>query len=451
MLKKTDTDMTQGSIIKQLLSFALPMVVGLLFQVLYNTVDTLVVGKFVSKQALAAVGCNSSIINTIVGAFAGLATGASVVISQAYGARDDERLSKAVHTTMTLTFILSAIGTVLGLVLARPLLNLTNTPEDVMDDAMTYLLIYFAGVTGALVYNMGSGILRAVGDSRRPVIFLIVSAITNIVLDLAFVLLFKMGVDGVALATIIAEFVSAVLVVLTLMRSDAAYGLKLKKLSIDKSIIKRTLELGLPSSIQTAVTSFSNVFVQAYINNLGTDAMAGWSAYNKLDSFLTVPLTAISMASTTFAGQCWGAKLKKRCREGTNKALLLALAITAFLSVFIVIFAKQMLMIFTNKEDEKVIEYGTYFIRWITPFYCCICFNQIYSGTLRGIGNAIMPTVIMLSSFVVFRQIYLYVFVKVLSCGQLVITLAYPIGWILCSTLLTICYRRSELYKGEIQ
>ena len=448
-LGKKDTDMTQGNIIKQLLSFAVPMLIGLLFQVLYNTVDTMVVGKFVSKQALAAVGCNSSIINTIVGVFSGLATGASVVISQAYGAKDAERLSRAVHTTCLLTLYLCVVGTAAGLLAARPLLKITNTAEDVMEDAMTYLLIYFAGLTGVLVYNMGSGILRAVGDSTSPVIFLIVSALTNIVLDLAFVLLFHMGVAGVAWATVISQLLSSVLVVNTLMKADVSYRLYPKKLKIHGDVLKDTMRLGLPSAIQSGVTAFSNVFVQAYINSFGSDGMAGWSAYNKLDSFLTVPVMAIAMASTTFVGQCWGAKMKERARKGSNQALLMSFAVTVVFAIVYVVLARPLVLMFANAEDAEVVEYGTYFIRWITPFYPLICFNQIYSGSLRGIGNAIAPTVIMLSSFVVFRQIYLFVFSKLLGGGQLVITLAYPIGWVLCSVLISICYFRSKLYRDE--
>jgi len=450
-LGKKDTDMTQGSIVKQLLGFAVPMMIGLLFQVLYNTVDTMVVGKFVSKTALAAVGCNSSIINTVVGVFAGLATGASVVISQAYGAKDWDKLSRAVHTTMLLTFILSVVGTAAGLLLARPLLNITNTAPEVMDEAMTYLRIYFAGVMGVLVYNMGSGILRAMGDSTSPVIFLIVSALINIVLDLVFVLVFKMGVDGVAWATVISQLISSVLVVRTLMMADERYRLDFKKLKISKDVFVSTMKLGLPSAIQSGVTSFSNVFVQAYINSFGADGMAGWGAYNKLDSFITVPILAIGMASTTFVGQCWGAKMPERARKGSNKALFISIIITMAFSALYVVLARPLVLLFTSEEETAVLEYGTYFLRWITPFYALICFNQIYSGSLRGIGNAIAPTVIMLSSFVAFRQVYLFVFAKLLNGGRLVITLAYPMGWILCSVLITICYLRSPLCRSKEQ
>ena len=446
---KTDTDMTQGNIWLQILRFSVPMALGLLFQQLYSTVDALVVGKFVSKQALAAVGCNSPIINTIVGAFAGLATGASVIISQAFGAHDDERLSRAVHTTMGVTFVLCALGTAIGLAAARPLLSLTNTDPEVMEDALLYLRIYFAGVSGLLVYNMGTGILRAVGDSTRPVYFLVISAVINTALDLVFVLVLKRGVDGVAYATIISQLISAVLVMTVLMKTDRPYRFTLSGLRMHRDIMKRILALGLPTSVQSAVTSFSNVFVQAYINSLRTNGMAGWTTYNRLDAFLVVPVQAIAMASTTFVGQCWGAGMKDRAREGVNRALTLSVSFTVFLSAAVMIFSRPLLGLFVKAEDAEVLEYGRFFVLVISPFYFTICFNQIYAGALRGIGNTAAPTAIMLSSFVVFRQIFLFVFTRLFPENRLVIALAYPMGWVLCSTLLVIFYRKSKLFRQD--
>ena len=445
MRVRTDTDMTQGNILAQLLKFSVPMLLGLLFQQLYATVDAWVVGQFVSKEALAAIGCNSSIINTVVGTFAGLATGASVVISQAYGAKDDARLSRAVHTTMMVTIMLCALGTFLGLIFAKPLLEITNTDPTVQDDALLYLKIYFYGVSGLLIYNMGTGILRAVGDSTRPVVFLIVSAIINTGLDLLFVLGFGMKVDGVAYATIISEAVSADMVLWVLIRSDRAYRLRISKLAIHKDVFSRILALGLPTSIQTALTSFSNVFVQAYINSLLADGMAGWTAYNRLDAFLAVPVQAIAMASTTFVGQCWGAGLKQRAREGVNKALILSLGVTAFLAGLLMLLNRPLLSIFIQKKDTGVMDFGRFFVLVISPFYVTICFNQIYAGALRGIGRATAPTIIMLSGFVVFRQIYLFTFTRLFPLSRLVIALAYPLGWVVCSSILFIYYYHSEL------
>ena len=448
MARKTDTDMTRGVIWKLLVQFSVPMMIGLLFQQLYNTVDAMVVGRFCSTEALAAVSCNGNIINVLVGTFAGLATGASVVISQAYGSHDDERLSKAVHTTAAITLILCVAGTVIGILTANPLLALTKPDPAVVEDAQLYLKIYFAGLTGLLIYNVGSGVLRAVGDSTRPVYFLIVSAVTNTILDIVFVVWFDMGVAGVAWATVIAELVSALLVIYVLVRAKAAYGIRVSKIRIDRPLFKQILALGLPSAIQTGITSFSNVFVQSYINSFNAAGMAAWGIYNKLDAFVCLPMQALSMASSTFVGQNWGAGLIKRAKEGVSSAVKLSLIITASLAVIAILFKTPLLRIFS--DDADVLDYGRYFINIITPFYVIILFNNIYSGALRGIGDAKTPTVIMLLSFVAFRQLYLFTFCKLLGFegNRLVISLAYPVGWIMCSTLINIYYRKSALCKN---
>ena len=443
-MARTDSDMTQGSIWRHLVQFSVPMAVGLLFQQLYNTVDTVVVGQFVGQQAQAAVGSTGPIINTVVGFCAGLATGASVVISQRYGAHDREGLSKAVHTTIAVTFIVSLIATLVGQLIIDPMLRFMQTPEDVMPESHTYLSIYFAGISGILFYNMGSGILKAVGDSRRPLIFLIFSALLNTGLDLLFVLAFKMGVEGVAYATILSQIISALLILITLMREERGYGLRWRELRIDRESLRNILKIGMPSSIQSAITAFSNVFVQSYINYFGSACMAGYGIYNKVDSFALIPVQAISMSSTTFVGQNWGAKQKKRAREGVRTATLMSLAATVTLGVLVYALARPLLFIFSPEED--VVVFGERFIRIVTPFYITICFNQIYAGALRGVGDATMPTVIMVASFVVFRQIYLAV-TKALGAGFLAVALAYPMGWIMCSTLLIIRYAHSALVK----
>ena len=326
--RRLDSDMTQGSIWRQLIEFAIPMIFGLIFQQLYNTVDTIVVGQFVGKEALAAVGTTSSIINTLVGFAAGLSTGASVVISQCYGSHDHKGLHNAVHTSICVTFLLSVAFTAVGVLGADTLLRLQSTPEDVFPEAHTYLTIYFSGLLGLLTYNMGSGILRAVGDSRRPLYFLIFSAVINTILDLVFVVLLGMGVEGVAYATIIAQFLSAALTLWVLTRDRAPYGIHWGHLSIDFPTLRRIISIGLPSGIQQAITSFSNVFVQGYINFFGSACMAGWSSYNKLDAFILIPMQAIAMASTTFVGQNFGARQIERARKGVRDAQILSISIT---------------------------------------------------------------------------------------------------------------------------
>ena len=382
----------------------------------------------------------------MVGFCAGLATGASVVISQRYGAHDNEGLSRAVHTTIAVTFIMSLISTAAGLLIIDPMLRFMQTPQDVWDEARLYLVIYFSGISGILFYNMGSGILRAVGDSRRPLLFLIFSALLNTVLDLVFVLVFKMKVDGVAWATVISQLISAGLNLLALSKEHSAYGIRWRQLKIDPASLKTILRIGLPSSIQSAITAFSNVFVQSYINAFGSACMAGYSIYNKLDAFVLVPVQAIAMSSTTMVGQNWGAGKKDRAKESVRCAVLISLLSTAALAVVAFVASRQLLGLFSPEED--VVDFGVRFIRIVTPFYLTICFNQIYAGALRGIGDATAPTVIMLCSFVVFRQIYLFV-TKLLGFGFVSVALAYPMGWIMCSTLLAIRYRRSLLFRPD--
>lgn len=445
-MRRTDADMTQGTIWKQFIAFSVPMAIGLLFQQLYNTVDTLVVGQFVGKEALAAVGSTGSILNMMVGLCAGLSTGASVVISQSYGAHDYKRLHDAVHTTITVTFLMCLAATVIGLIIIDPMLRMMDTPEDVLPESKLYLTIYFAGVSGLLLYNMGSGILRAVGDSRRPLYFLIFSALLNTAFDLLFVIVFKLGVAGVAAATVLAQVFSAILVLATLTRDDSAYGIRWKDLGIRKAELSQILSIGLPSGVQQAITAFSNVFVQSYINAFGSACMAGYSSYNKLDAFILIPVQAIALASTTFVGQNWGANKPERARQGVRQALTISLIATVSLTAGMVLMSRPLLRLFS--PDAEVIDYGVRFINLVTPFYFTICFNQIFGGALRGIGNAKAPMIIMLSSFVVFRQIYLFI-TKLLGAGFVAVALAYPMGWIVCSSLLTICYLHSDLYRRK--
>lgn len=438
--------MTEGVIWKQLISFALPLAIGLLFQQLYNTVDTIVVGNFVGKQALAAVGSTGSIINMLVGVCAGLSTGASVVISQTYGSRDYKKLQAAVQTTVVITGILCVLATVAGIFIVDPMLRFMDTPDDVLPQAAEYLTIYFAGVSGLLIYNMGSAVLRAVGDSRRPLYFLCFSAVINVIFDLLFVIKYGLGIRGVAYATIMSQFLSALLVVFVLTRSDAPYAICWKGIRIDKEILSQILKVGLPSAVQQGITAFSNVFVQSYINFFGSSCMAGWSAYNKLDIYVLIPVQSIALASTTFVGQNYGSGNLPRARDGVKKALMMSLVVTAALICVLIACNRYLLILFTPEAD--VIEYGSVFIRLISPFYLTVCFNQIYAGALRGIGNARVPMAVMIFSFVIFRQIYLYTS-KMLGGGFVAVALGYPMGWVVCSLLMIICYRRSALIRTE--
>ena len=441
LLKRKDTNMTEGSITRHLITFAVPLLIGNIFQQLYNTVDSIVVGRFVGKEALAAVGSTTPIINTLIGFFLGLATGASVIISQYYGARDEKNVHDAVHTTVVMTFILSAVFTLVGVLMVPYMLRLMSAPDDVFDGAALYLRIYFSGVTGLLVYNMGAGILRAVGDSRRPLYFLVFSALVNTVLDLVFVINLGWGIAGVAIATVIAQCLSAVLVLIVLTRSNGAYHIIWNHMKMNGVMLRRIWRIGLPSALQQAITAFSNVFVQSYINKFGSACIAGWASYNKIDQFALLPIQSLALSTTTFVGQNLGANNIKRAKTGANRALIIAFIITVIIITPMVIFSKQMIAMFSL--DPEVLKYGALFVRLISPFYLfCVVF-QVYAGALRGAGDTKAPMIFMLSSFVLFRQVYLFVISRLVD-NVVPIALGYPAGWCLCFIAMLIYYKRGK-------
>ena len=442
-----DVDMTQGSITKHLITFALPLLAGNIFQQMYNMVDTWVVGRYVSNEAYAAVGTVGPIVNLLIGFFMGLSSGAGVVISQYYGAKRHEDVSRTVHTAISMTLILGVLFTCIGITMAPFMLRLMKTPANVMPQSTAYLQTYFSGIMGLMLYNIGSGILRAVGDSKRPFYFLVVCAVMNTILDLVFVLALGMGVQGVALATILAQATSAVLVMITLIRTEECIKLLPKKLRIHFDMLKKIFRVGIPAAIQMAITSFSNIFVQSYINFFGDNCMSGWTTYAKVDQLLFLPMQSISLASTTFVGQNLGCNQVDRAKKGVNQALLLAVSSTVVLMIPVMIFAPSIVAFFNSKAE--VVEYGAMLLRWITPFYVLCSFNQIYSGALRGSGNSKAPMIIMLSSFVAFRQVYLFIMSRVWN-EILPIAMSYPAGWLLCSTLTLIYYRRVSLSKNRI-
>ncbi len=438
--KKETVNMTQGSIFYLLIMFALPILMGQLFQQLYNTFDTWCVGNFVGKNSFSAVGTVSSIINMLIGFASGFSTGAGVVISQYFGSGDEEKISRAVHTFVVFMTILSIIMTAVGLLMVPVFIRMVGSPEEVAVEQEIYLSIYFSGLVGLMFYNMGSSIFRAVGNSRLPFIFLVISALLNIVLDLVFVICFNMGTAGVAWATIISQGVSAVLVVIALFRTKSPVRISFRKFCFDMKILSRIILIGLPSAVQMAVTSFSNVFVQSYINYFGTDVMGGWTAYSKVDQLLFLPMQSLGLGAMTFVGQNTGAGNINRAQKGANYALFLGLISTAILLVPIVIFAPGVVEFFISAEETEVIRYGTMFLRCLSPFYLLCTFNQVYGSSLRGAGKSQVPMVIMLFSFVFSRQIYLYVMKNYISNTVLAIAMGYPFGWLLCSTLISISF-----------
>ena len=437
-----DVDMTTGNITRHIITFALPLLAGNIFQQLYNMVDTWVVGRFVSNEAYAAVGTIGPVINMLIGFFMGLSSGAGVVISQYYGAQRKDDVQRTVHTAMIMTLILGVLFTGIGLAMTPFMLQLMKTPEEVLPESTAYLHIYFSGIMGLMVYNMGAGILRAVGDSRRPFYYLVVCAVMNTVLDLLFVIKYGMGVRGVALATILSQSTSAVLVAITLLCTNSCVRLRPRSLRIHWDLLKKIFRVGIPAAIQMAITSFSNIFVQSYINYFGPDCMSGWTTYAKVDQLLFLPMQSIALASTTFVGQNLGKNQVDRAKTGIKKALAIAMCSTLLLMGPVLYFAPEIVAFFNDKTE--VVEYGAMLLRWLSPFYVLCCFNQVYSGALRGAGNSKAPMIIMLSSFVLFRQIYLFCMSQV--CNEVIpIAMSYPAGWLLCSVLTAVYFHRAKL------
>lgn len=446
--KKRDIDMTEGNIVRHIIAFSIPLLLGNLFQQLYNTVDAWVLGNFTTNEAYSAVGSIGPIINVLIGIFLGLSSGAGVVVSQFYGAKQYDKVHKAVHTSITLTIILAVLFTVVGTLMTPMMLTLMKMPEEVIPEAKTYLTIYFAGVTGLMLYNMGSGILRAIGDSKRPFYFLVVAALLNIVLDLVFVLVFHMGVAGVAYATIISQGISAVLVMITLIRSDSCVKFSFREMGISAEQIRLIMKVGIPAALQMAVTSFSNVFVQSYINHFGQDIMSGWTTYSKLDQFMFLPMQSIALAASTFMGQNLGIGNVSRAKKGVRISSVISLICTAVIMIPLVLFAPAFSEFFNGKPE--VIEASTMLLRWMSPFYLICCFNQVYSAALRGAGNSKIPMAIMIGSFVVFRQIYLFIMANFI-CNEIIpIAMGYPAGWAVCSLATLIYYKKTDLTRTKL-
>lgn len=420
--------MTEGFIPKLILLYSLPLMIGNVFQMLYNTVDSIVVGNYVGTQALAAVGSTTMIVNMAVFFFNGFSVGASVVIGRYFGAKDTKSLHAAVETTMAATFGLCLIITLLGVSGVKPLLRFMDTPQDVLEDAALYLRIYFYGISGLLFYNIGSGILRAVGDTTRPLYFLILTSILNIALDLLFVVIFHWGIAGVAYATIISQFVSAGLILWLLSASQDVYQVTWKDLHIDWEIFRQIFSVGIPTAIQSVITQFSNVFVQSYVNAFGSAYMAGWGCYNKLEQFIFLPIQSMSVAATTFVTQNLGAKKPRRADKGAFIIISLCFTVTALITIPLIYFAGNVVSLFSS--DVTVISYGILFIQTNSLFALVNCINQVLAGVLRGTGDSKGPMVIMLLNFVAVRQIYLFVVTHFVSNTPSLVAFSYPVGWI---------------------
>ena len=445
-MQQANTDMIKGSIFKSILWFSIPLLIGNFFQQLYNTVDSYVVGKFVDTNALAAVGASTPVINMLVGFFMGLSAGAGVVISQYFGGRRKEDMSKAVHSSIALTALLSVVFTVAGMLFTKPLLRAIGVPEEVLPHSSLYLTIYFAGMTFSLFYNMGSGILRAVGDSRHPLIYLAVASLVNIALDFLFVCGFHMGIAGVAIATIIAQAVSSAMVMYKLMHTQEDYKLELRKIHFHKKMVKKIIAFGFPAALQQSITSFSNVIVQSYINRFGATAMAGYSAAIRIDGFLQLPLQSFNMAITTFVGQNIGAKQYRRVKKGIWAAWVMSSLVILVGSVGMYFFAPYLIGVFT--DDVQVIANGSGMLRIFSYAYIVLPVVQILNGALRGAGLSKIPMYYMLGCFVVLRQIYLMIAVP-LTNNLFVVMTGWPVTWVICAIGMLAYYLKADWLPEE--
>ncbi len=430
---------TEGVIWKQLLLFFFPILFGTFFQQLYNTVDAIIVGRFVGKEGLAAVGGSAAmIINLLVGFFVGLSSGATVIISQFYGARHQAKVSQAVHTAIAFSIAGGLVIMAIGLASAPAALRAMGTPQETMDDSILYLRIYFMGLIGNLLYNMGAGILRAIGDSKRPLYFLIAGCLTNIVLDIVLVLFCKMGVAGAAWATIISQLVSAVLVIITLLKTDDMYRLSFPDLRMNPNMLLRIIQIGLPAGLQSVMYSASNIIIQSSVNSLGTDIVAAWTAYGKIDIIYWTIINAFGISITTFVGQNFGAGKLDRVYKGVRVCLGISAGATIFLSAVLYNFGQYIYLLFTT--DAGVIEKGVEILHFLVPTlitYVCI---EILSGALRGIGDCWIPMIMTALGVCLLRVVWIVAAVPIYPDIK-TICFSYPLTWTVTSVLFLIYYR----------
>lgn len=447
---KHGNGITEGVIWQQLLIFFFPILFGTFFQQLYNTVDAIIVGRFVGKEALAAVGGSTgTLINLLVGFFVGLASGATVIISQFYGGGREKRVSEAVHTSIAFSLACGVGLMVIGLICSPMALRAMGTPEDVMDYSLVYIRIYFIGIIPNLIYNMGSGILRAIGDSKRPLYYLIVSCFVNIVLDLVLVVWLKMDVRGAALATILSQLVSAVLIVLRLMRNNDSYKLILKKIRLNGFMVKRIVQIGLPAGLQAVMYSASNIIIQSSVNSLGTDTVAAWTAYSKIDSVYWMIVSALGISITTFVGQNYGAQKMDRVKRGIYVCLGLSFLITVILSVSLYLGGGYVYLLFTT--DAAVIEIGMQILHFLVPTFVTYVCIEILSGALRGTGDCWIPMIMTALGVCALRVVWILIAVP-LRPDILTVVFSYPLTWSITSILFLIYfYCFSSLKKFNVK
>lgn len=445
--KQMSNQITEGVIWKQLLFFFFPILFGTFFQQLYNTTDAIIVGNFVGKEALASVGGPAAtIINLLVGFFVGLSSGATVIISQHYGAGDRKKVSESVHTSIALAVAGGAVMMVIGIAVARFSLEAMNTPADIMEPSLTYMKIYFCGIIPSMIYNMGSGILRAVGDSRRPLYFLIASCFINIGLDLFFVVTLQMGVAGVAIATILSQAISALMTVIALMRTADSYRLILMKIRFHRQLLLSIVRIGFPAGLQSAMYSISNLLIQSSINSFGTDTVAAWTAYGKVDGIFWMIMGAYGVSITTFAGQNYGAGKYDRIKKSVRVCLALAAVTSILLSVIVLAFGGTILLLFT--KDTNVIEICMGMMWVVSPAYITYICIEILSGTCRGCGDSFIPMLLTCFGVCVLRIVWIFTAVP-LRHEVSTVVFSYPLTWTITSLLFIIYYKKGKWMQKD--
>lgn len=429
---------TEGVIWQQILLFFFPILFGTFFQQLYNAADAMIVGRFVGKEALSAVGGSTGMLTQmVVGFFVGLSSGASVIISQYYGAKRPEMVGYAVHTAVAFSILSGAVIMVLGIWLAPAMLEAMGTPEDVLDMSVLYIRVYFAGIIGNLIYNTGAAILRAVGDSRRPLYFLMASCLVNIALDVILVVVFKLGVLGAALATILSQVLSAVLVVVCLMRTKDMYRLEWPQVRLDERMLKRIIRIGFPAGLQSVMYGASNVIIQTGINSLGTNTVAAWTAYSKIDAVFWMMVSSFGIAVTTFVGQNYGAGKHERVRSGVRVCMAMSVIASVGMSVLIYNWGVYGYELFTT--DADVIQIGIAMMRYLSPVYVTYVAIEILSGALRGVGDCWIPMMLCCFGVCALRVIWILCVVP-LSRNIFTIMFSYPLTWVTTTVLFAVYY-----------
>lgn len=432
-----EIDMCNGPLLSKMLLFTIPLILSGILQLLFNAADVIVVGQFAGKEALAAVGSTSSLTNLLVNLFIGMSVGVNVLVARYYGGKQDKEVSETVHTAIVISVIGGILLAVLGIVLAEPLLTLMDTPADVIQHSVLYMRIYFMGMPVMLLYNFGSAVLRAIGDTRRPLFYLTVAGVINVCLNLWFVISLHMGVAGVALATIIAQAVSAALIVKCLMQSEGCFKLYLNKLKINWDKLIRIARIGLPAGIQGSLFSISNVLIQSSVNSFGSVAMAGNTAASNIEGFVYTAMNAVHQTAVSFTGQNLGGKKFERISKILAECLILVTVIGLVMGNFAVLFGETLLRLYSS--DAEVIAFGMKRLFIICTFYCLCGIMDVLVGSIRGLGYAIMPMIVSLLGACAFRMVWIYtIFQWNRSLETLYIS--YPVSWSLTAFVHLICF-----------